>query len=63
MEPVELRAVWKNGDGTESVQTGIYVFDCTTIEEIRRLMEGYAEEGERIPDYVEVDMKSKEEDI
>lgn len=61
MNPVELYAVWKNEDGTEFVQTGIYVFENTSIKEIRDLMKSYAEEGERIPDKVEFKVMEEEE--
>ena len=61
MNPVELYAVWKNEDGTELVQTGIYVFENTSIKEIRDLMKGYAERGERIPDKVEFKVMEEEE--
>lgn len=61
MKPVELRAVWKNQDGTEKVQTGIYVFDNTTIKEVRDLMMCYRSRGEDVPDYIEIDVTDDEE--
>lgn len=61
---VELRAIVKLKDGSEIVQTGIYVFEDTTIAQIRELMEnGITIEGIRVPvAYVEIDMKDKEEE-
>ena len=61
---VELRAVIKLKDGREVVQTGIYVFSDTTIDQIRELMKkGINIEGIRCPvAYVEIDMKDKEEE-
>ena len=61
-ETVELRAVVKLKDGSEIVQTGIYVFEDTTIAQIRELMEnGITIEGIRVPvAYVEIDIKDKE---
>ena len=61
---VELRAVVRLKDGNEIVQTGIYVFDDTTIAQIRKLMEkGIVIEGVRVPvAYVEIDMKDEDDD-
>lgn len=61
---MELRAVVKLKDGSEIVQTGIYVFEDTTIAQIRELMEnGITIEGIRVPvAYVEIDIKDKEEE-
>lgn len=61
---VELRAVVRLKDGTEIIQTGIYVFEDTTLASIRDLMKnGVVIEGIRVPvAYVEFDMKDKEED-
>lgn len=39
MRKVELRAVMKLDDGTEMVQTGIYVFESATLKSICELME------------------------
>lgn len=39
METVELRAICRLSDGTELIQTGIYVFKDTTIEHILKIME------------------------
>lgn len=63
-ETVELRAVVRLKDGSEIVQTGIYVFEDTTIAQIRELMEnGITIEGIRVPvAYVEIDVKDKEEE-
>ena len=60
---VELRAVMKIGN-KEYVQTGIYVFEDATIASIRDLMSNGIEiEGQRFPvDYVEFDMKDKEDE-
>ena len=63
-ETVELRAVVRLKDGSEIVQTGIYVFSDTTIKAIRDLMKnGVVIEGIRVPvAYVEIDMKDEEEE-
>lgn len=60
---VELRAVVKVGN-EEIVQTGIYVFEDTTIQQIRKLMENGIKIGNTRYEvaYVEIDMKDKEED-
>lgn len=39
MRKVELRAIMKLNDGTEAVQTGIYVFESTTLKSVCELME------------------------
>ena len=61
---VELRAVVRLKDGSEIIQTGIYVFDDTTLAQIRELMKnGIVIEGMRVPvAYVEFDMKDEEDD-
>lgn len=61
---VELRAVVRLKDGSEIIQTGIYVFDDTTLTQIRELMKnGIMIEGIRVPvAYVEFDMKDEEEE-
>lgn len=48
-EPVEVCAIWKRDDGTELVQTGIYVFDITTIREVRELLTCFPEGGAPMP--------------
>lgn len=61
---VELRAVVRLKDGSEIIQTGIYVFEDATIASIRDLMKnGIKIEGIRVPvAYVEFDMEDKEEE-
>lgn len=61
---VELRAVVRLKDGSEIIQTGIYVFEDATIASIRDLMKnGIKIEGIRVPvAYVEFDMKDEEEE-
>lgn len=59
-DTVELCAVWKRDDGMELVQTGIYVFDDTTIKDIRKLMMCYSESGEEPPYKVEFRVKEDE---
>lgn len=60
-DSVELCAVWKRDDGTEMVQTGIYVFDDTMLKDVRRLMMLYSESGEEPPYKVEFRVKGDEE--
>ena len=48
-EPAEVCAVWKRDDGTELVHTGIYVFDTTTIREVRELLAMYADSDLGMP--------------
>ena len=57
---IELRAIWNLSDGTEGVQTGIYVFNTTTLQECIDLMKGYADRGEKVPDRIE--FSTNEED-
>lgn len=57
---VELRAITKMNDGSEAIQTGIYVFEDTTIKEIRELMMRNVR-NLRV-DAVEFDIYDKEED-
>ena len=60
MNTVELRAITKMNDGSEAIQTGIYVFEDTTIKEIRELMMRNVR-NLRV-DAVEFDIYDKEED-
>lgn len=48
-EPVEICAIWKQSDGTELVHTGIYVFDITTIREVRELLTCFQKGGAPMP--------------
>lgn len=57
---VELRAITKMNDGSEAIQTGIYVFEDTTIKEIKELMMRNVR-NLRV-DSVEFDIYDKEED-
>ena len=57
---VELRAITKMNDGSEAIQTGIYVFEDTTIKEVRELMMRNVR-NLRV-DSVEFDIYDKEED-
>ena len=57
---IELRAITRMNDGSEAVQTGIYVFEDTTIKEIRELMMRNVR-NLRV-DSVEFDIYNKEED-
>lgn len=60
-ETVELCAIWEMPDGTEMVQTGIYVFDTMSLKECKDLMMGYAERGEKVPDRIEFRMVERDE--
>ena len=60
MNTVELRAITKMNDGSEVIQTGIYVFEDTTIKEIKELMMRNVR-NLRV-DSVEFDIYDKEED-
>ena len=57
---IELRAITRMNDGSEAVQTGIYVFEDTTIKEIKELMMRNVH-NLRV-DSVEFDIYNKEED-
>ena len=57
---IELRAITRMNDGSEAVQTGIYVFEDTTIKEIKELMMRNVR-NLRV-DSVEFDIYDKEED-
>ena len=52
--PTEICAVWPGPDGSEIVRTGIYVFDTTTIREIRELLACFAEGGAKPPSKFEI---------
>lgn len=60
MNTVELRAITKMNDGSEVIQTGIYVFEDTTIKEVKELMMRNVR-NLRV-DSVEFDIYDKEED-
>lgn len=60
MNTVELRAITRMNDGSEVIQTGIYVFEDTTIKEIKELMMRNVR-NLRV-DSVEFDIYDKEED-
>lgn len=60
MNTVELRAITKMNDGSEVIQTGIYVFENTTIREVKELMMRNVR-NLRV-DAVEFDIYDKEED-
>lgn len=60
MNTVELRAITKMNDGSEVIQTGIYVFENTTIREVKELMMRNVR-NLRV-DSVEFDIYDKEED-
>lgn len=60
MNTVELKAITKMNDGSEVIQTGIYVFEDTTIKEIKELMMRNVR-NLRV-DSVEFDIYDKEED-
>lgn len=60
MNTVELRAITRMNDGSEVIQTGIYVFEDTTIKEIKELMMRNVR-NLRV-DAVEFDIYDKEED-
>lgn len=60
MNTIELRAITRMNDGSEAIQTGIYVFEDTTIKEIRELMMRNVR-NLRV-DAVEFDIYDKEED-
>lgn len=57
---VELRAITRMNDGSEAIQTGIYVFEDTTIKEVKELMMRNVR-NLRV-DSVEFDIYDKEED-
>lgn len=60
MNTVELKAITRMNDGSEVIQTGIYVFEDTTIKEIKELMMRNVR-NLRV-DSVEFDIYDKEED-
>lgn len=47
--PVEVRFAYQQDDGDVLVQTGIYVFEDTTLADLRRL----AERSREVPDFIE----------
>ena len=60
-ETVELYAIWEMPDGTEMVQTGIYVFDTTSLKKCKDIMMSYAEGGKKAPDRVEFRVVERDE--
>ena len=48
--PVEVRFAYQQDDGDVLVQTGIYVFEDTTLADLRRL----AERSKEVPDFIEL---------
>ena len=59
-KPIEVCAVWDHST-YQNVQTGIYVFSNTTLEELYELMKGYDARGENMPTRVEFVLKQFEE--
>lgn len=55
-EPVELRFAWQKGDAIH-VQTGIYLFNTKTIQEVIDFAKGC----ENPPDWVEIATEQDEE--
>ena len=53
---IELRPIWNMGDGRQLVQTGVYVFDDTTLADVYRLLAGYKDRVEGLPTTVEIDL-------
>ena len=62
MEPVELKAICILPDGSELIKTGIYVFENTTIAQIRELFaKGITTPvGTHLVSKVEIQMEDKE---
>lgn len=55
--PVEVRFAYQQDDGDVLVQTGIYVFEDTTLADLRRL----AERSREVPDFIEFHLSQFEE--
>lgn len=56
--PVEVRFAYQQDDGDVLVQTGIYVFEDTTLADLRRL----AERSREVPDFIEFHLDQFEGD-
>lgn len=56
--PVEVRFAYQQDDGDVLVQTGIYVFEDTTLADLRRL----AERSREAPDFIEFHLDQFEGD-
>lgn len=56
--PVEVRFAYQQDDGDVLVQTGIYVFEDTTLADLRRL----AERSREVPDFIEFHLDQFAED-
>ena len=59
---IEILAIWDNPDGTQTVQTGIYLFSTSSLADVHKLLKCYEERCEKCPDRFEVAMKEFEED-
>lgn len=63
MTPIEIRVVWDLPGGGQMVQTGIYVFSTTKLQEVYDLLAQYKDNTEgRRPDHVEFSMRDFEEE-
>lgn len=49
-EPVEIRFAYDQNDGSVLIQTGIYLFNTSTLDNVAEL----ALRSDDVPDYVEV---------
>lgn len=50
--PVELRFVYRTPEGPEMVQTGIYLFNTSTLQQVADL----AMRCDEVPEYIELDI-------
>ena len=57
-KPIEIRFAWNQPDGNVLVQTGIYIFNTMTLQEVYEL----AKRSENPPDFIEMDIAQFEED-
>ena len=61
-KPIEIYAIWDLPDGKQGVQTGIYLFNINTLEDVYELLKSYEKRGGRMPSRFEVAMAQFEED-
>ena len=55
---IEIRMAWNLPNGSVGVQTGVYVFEDTTLKQVYDLVK----DMENRPDFIEMDIGQFEED-
>ena len=58
-KPIELRFAYNQDDGTVLVQTGIYLFNTSTLQQVYELAR--RSQSLPVPDFIEMDISQFEE--